>query len=75
MSYHKLRTQINEDAKRLTVQDQYDLAASLAANCGYQLVVQDNGRREAIKDLIAYYKNLHPHGWETVIEGLESLLK
>lgn len=75
MSYHKLRTQINEDAKKLTVQDQYDLAASLAANCGYQLVAQDNGRREEIKELIAYYRALRHKGWETVIEGLESLLK
>lgn len=57
------------------MQDQYEIAKALAANCGYQLIAKDTERSLEIKELIAYHKALQSRGWETIIEGLEALLK
>ena len=59
------------------VDDQYELAKKLAANCGYRLVTEDNDRSLEIKDLIARVHNNDPIldiDRRLIKQGLEKLL-
>ncbi len=75
---------IEVDLTKLNVEQQYEIAKSLAANCGYQLVAEDvdTQRVAEIKALIAELKipnRVHiiryNHHCNFIIEGLEGLLK
>ncbi len=51
------KEQCIEDAFRLSVEEQHDLAKKLAANCGYQLVKEDDERSLKIKKIIKIYEH------------------
>lgn len=63
--------------KDLPVSEQYELAKLLAANCGYQLVAEDNERSLEIKELIKAIRGdpFYSINNSLIIEGLEALLK
>jgi hypothetical protein len=66
----------------LPVDAQFELAKSLAANCGYQLVADDADAQRVlqIKRLIARFRDALPFAYlkgdrSLIVEGLEGLLK
>ena len=63
--------------KEMPVDDQFELAKALAANCGYQLVRDDVDieRYRLIQHLIKDYKNLGTKSADLIVEGLDGLLK
>lgn len=70
------RDRIIEALKEVwSVEDQFEIAKALAANCGYQLVKEDNERSLKIKDEINYWKCSNNHRASLLIQGLEALLK
>lgn len=67
------KEQCKRDTMILPVEDQYEIAKALAANCGYQLVAEDIERSLEIKELINQYNVTDCN--RLIIEGLEALLK
>jgi hypothetical protein len=64
--------------KALSVEDQYETAKALAANCGYKLVPEDDERSLQIKDCIIRVKRdaaINVADKELLVMGLEALLK
>lgn len=69
-------------ARHLPVDEQYELAKSLAANCGYQLVeVEVDPELVFIKSLISEFKRsdsiivMSDENKALIVKGLEGLLK
>lgn len=62
------------------VEDQYEIAKALAANCGYQLVAEDDERSLKIKTIVSRMIAEGPavsseDDRPLIIEGLRALLK
>jgi len=72
---------ILEEALKLPVEDQYELAEALAANCGYKLVYEDTQKTlkikaltEKVEDGYGGYGNADPDERKLIVEALEKLL-
>lgn len=63
----------------LPVEEQYTIARTLAANCGYKLVPEDDEESLKIKKLIEEIKTFHnvftQYEIDLIINGLEALIK
>ncbi len=58
------------------VDEQFEAAKALAANCGYDLVEQTyDARKDHIRRLIKDYSPIGTKSSDLIIEGLEALLK
>lgn len=83
MDYNERQYKLAKDySAGLSVDQQFELAKTLAANCGYQLVAEDDERSTDIKRIIKVIKSAQggifrfDHvGKQLIIEGLEALLK
>ena len=74
-----IQTDTDNILKQWPVEQQYELAKTLAANCGYQLIEAEESERSIeIKNLIEVVRNASLFIEDEkmlLVEGLEALLK